>query len=115
MFLTPALDERLAVELGRRPTPHLVAPDEAAPGHLFLLPGEHPDAELLRDAEGGVWIGALDAVQSHDPGSLRFRAQARGVRRVRARSARRSAARPPLGGRSPVSPLRRVAPSEASR
>lgn len=82
VFLTPALDERLAVDLGRRPTPHLVAPDEAAPGHLFLLPGERPDAELLRDAEGGAWIGALDPVQGHDPGSLRFRALARGVRRI---------------------------------
>jgi predicted Zn-dependent protease len=82
VFLTPALDERLAVDLGRRPTPHLVAPDEAAPGHLFLLPGERPDAELLRDAEGGVWIGALDAVQGHDPGSLRFRALTQGARKI---------------------------------
>ncbi|MFP5288174.1 MAG: metallopeptidase TldD-related protein [Thermoanaerobaculia bacterium] len=82
VFLTPALDERLAADLGRRPTPHLVAPDEAAPGHLFLLPGEHPDAELLSGAAGGVWIGALDPVQGHDPGSLRFRALARGVRRI---------------------------------
>ncbi|HWM91910.1 MAG TPA: metallopeptidase TldD-related protein [Thermoanaerobaculia bacterium] len=80
VFLTPALDERLAIDLGRRPTPHLVAPDEAAPSHLFLLPGERPDAELLRNAEGGVWIGALDAVQGHDPGSLRFRALAQGAR-----------------------------------
>lgn len=82
VFLTPALDDRLAADLGRRPTPHLVAPDEAAPGHLFLLPGERPDAELLRGAEGGVWIGALDPVQGHDPGSLRFRALARGARRI---------------------------------
>ncbi|MEA2560477.1 MAG: PmbA protein [Acidobacteriota bacterium] len=82
VFLTPALDERLAIDLGRRPTPHLVAPDEAAPSHLFLLPGERPDAELLRNAEGGVWIGALDAVQGHDPGSLRFRALAQGVRKI---------------------------------
>lgn len=82
VFLTPALDERLAVDLGRRPTPHLVAPDEAAPSHLFLLPGSLPDADLLRNAEGGVWIGALDPVQSHDPGSLRFRTTARGVRRI---------------------------------
>jgi len=82
VFLTPALDERLAIDLGRRPTPHLVAPDEAAPGHLFLLPGERPDAELLRNAEGGIWIGALDSVQGHDPGSLRFRAIAQGVRRI---------------------------------
>jgi PmbA protein len=80
VFLTPALDERLAIDLGRRPTPHLVAPDEAAPSNLFLLPGRHPDAELLRNAEGGVWIGALDAVEGYDPGSLRFRALAQGVR-----------------------------------
>ncbi|HWM94118.1 MAG TPA: metallopeptidase TldD-related protein [Thermoanaerobaculia bacterium] len=82
VFLTPARDERLARELERRPTPHLVAPDEAAPSHLFLLPGERPDADLLRGAEGGLWIGALDAVQGFDPGSLRFRAMARGVRRI---------------------------------
>lgn len=82
VFLTPALDERLAADLGRRPTPHLVAPDEAAPGHLFLLPGENPDSELLRNADGGAWIGALDPVQGHDPGSLRFRALARGVRKI---------------------------------
>jgi PmbA protein len=82
VFLTPALDGKLAADLGRRPTPHLVAPDEAAPSHLFLLPGQRPDADLLRDAEGGVWIGALDAVQGHDPGSLRFRTTARGVRRI---------------------------------
>lgn len=80
VFVSPALDERLAIDLGRRPTPHLVAPDEAAPSHLFLLPGDRPDAELLRNAEGGVWIGALDAVQGYDPGSLRFRALAQGVR-----------------------------------
>lgn len=82
VFLSPALDERLAIELGRLPTPHLVAPDEAAPGHLFLLPGDRPDAELLRQAEGGVWIGALESVQGYDPGSLRFRALARAVRRI---------------------------------
>lgn len=80
VFLTPALDERLARQLDRRPTPHLVAPDEAAPSHLFLLPGERPDADLLRGAEGGLWIGALDPVQGFDPGSLRFRTIARGVR-----------------------------------
>jgi predicted Zn-dependent protease len=84
VFLTPALDETLALDLGRRPTPHLVAPDEAAPGHLFLLPGELADADLLRNAEGGVWIGALEPVQSHDPGSLGFRTTARGVRRIQA-------------------------------
>ena len=114
VFLTPALDERLAIDLGRRPTPHLVATDEAAPSHLFLLPGERPDAELLSDADGGLWIGALDPVQAttraasasgHRPGSPPDRG----------RSARRAASRPALGGRSPVSPLPERSRSEASR
>lgn len=88
VFLTPAVDDRLARELDRPPTPHLVAPDEASPSHLFLLPGNHSgatggaDSELLRAAEGGLWIGALDSIEDFDPGSLRFRAIARGVRRI---------------------------------
>ncbi|HET9229009.1 MAG TPA: metallopeptidase TldD-related protein, partial [Thermoanaerobaculia bacterium] len=82
VFLTPALDERLAIDLGRKPTPHLTSPDEASPSHLFLLPGERPDTELLSRADGGVWIGALDPVQAWDPGTLRFRTTARGVRRI---------------------------------
>lgn len=82
VFLTPALDEKLALDLGRKPTPHLTAPDEASPSHLFLLPGERPDSDLLRQAEGGVWIGGLDPVQAYDPGTLRFRTTARGVRRI---------------------------------
>lgn len=81
VFLTPAVDDRLARELDRPPTPHLVALDEAVPGNLFLLPGQ-PDADLLRAAEGGLWIGALDSIEDFDPGSLRFRASARGVRRI---------------------------------
>lgn len=82
VFLTPAVDDRLARELDRPPTPHLVALDEAAPGNLFLLPGSQTSADLLRAAEGGLWIGALDPVEGFDPGSLRFRATARGVRRI---------------------------------
>ncbi len=71
VFLTPAVDDRLARKLDRLPTPHLVAPDEAVPSHLFLLPGTLPDTELLRAAEGGLWIGALDPIEDFDPGSLR--------------------------------------------
>src|SRR6185295_2962634 len=37
--LTPAVDNRLARELGLAPTPQRVAPDEAVSAHLFLLPG----------------------------------------------------------------------------
>jgi PmbA protein len=80
--LTPALDGRLARALDRPPTAQRVAPDEAVPGHLFLLPGGASETELLQAAEGGVWIGALDPLEAFDPRALRFRAVARGNRLV---------------------------------
>jgi PmbA protein len=80
--LTPAADNRLARELGIPPTPQRVAPDEAVPGHLFLLPGNATEDELLQAAEGGVWVAALDPVEIYDPRALRFRAVARGVRGI---------------------------------
>ncbi|HEX7183614.1 MAG TPA: metallopeptidase TldD-related protein [Thermoanaerobaculia bacterium] len=82
VFLGPVVDERLARAMDCLPTPHLVAPDEAVAAHLFLAPGEQPDEELLRQADGGIWVGALDAVEGFDFRTLRFRAVARGVRRV---------------------------------
>lgn len=82
VFLTPAVDDRLARQLDRPPTPHLVAPDEAAASHLFLVPGETPDEQLLANSEGGLWIAALDPLESYNPYDLRFRATARGVRRI---------------------------------
>jgi predicted Zn-dependent protease len=81
--LTPAIDDRLARRLGRAPTAQRTAPDEAAAGHLFLLPGEAAGDDLLRAAEGGLWISALDPLEAFDPRTLRFRAVARGVRQVR--------------------------------
>lgn len=80
-LLTPAVDDRLARALGLAPTAHRVAPDEAAAGHLFVLPGE-PDGEILRRAEGGIWVSALDPLESFDTLGTRFRAAARGVRRL---------------------------------
>jgi PmbA protein len=80
--LTPAIDDRLARALDRPPTAQRVAPDEAVPGHLFLLPGTASEDELLQAAEGGVWIAALDPLEAFDPGALRFRAVARGARRI---------------------------------
>jgi predicted Zn-dependent protease len=80
--LTPALDDRLARELDRAPAAQRVAPDEAVPGHLFLLPGGAAEAELLQAAEGGIWIAALDPLEAFDPHALRFRAVARGARRI---------------------------------
>jgi PmbA protein len=80
--LTPAVDDGLARELGLPPTPQRVAPDEAVPGHLFLLPGKASEAELLRAADGGLWVSALDPLEAWDPGTLRFRTVARGVRAI---------------------------------
>ena len=82
VLLTPAVDEALTAEIGRPVTPHLVASDEALAAHPSLQPGEEADEELLRRAEGGVWVSALDGVQAFDPGTLRFRARARGVRHI---------------------------------
>lgn len=80
--LTPAVDDRLARELGVPPTPHRVAPDESAAGHLFLLPGGLPEEDLLRAADGGVWVSALEPLEAFNPYALRFRAIARGARRI---------------------------------
>ena len=84
VLLTPAVDDRLATLIGRPPTPHLVAPDEARASHLFAVPAgpTAAESELLGRADGGLWIGALEALEAYDPGSLRFRAVARGVRRL---------------------------------
>jgi predicted Zn-dependent protease len=82
VFLTPAVDDPLARKLDRLPTPHLVAPDEAAATHLFLVPGAAPDEQLLANTEGGLWIAALDPLEGYNPYDLRFRAVARGVRRI---------------------------------
>jgi predicted Zn-dependent protease len=82
VLLTPAVDEALAAEIGRPTTPHLVAADEALAAHPSLQPGEEADEELLGRADGGVWVAALDGVQAFDPAALRFRARARGVRRI---------------------------------
>jgi predicted Zn-dependent protease len=85
VFTTPAVDVRLAHEIGRQPTPHEMAPDETLAANLLLLPGAReplPEAEMLRQAVDGIWIGALGRLECFDPGRLRFRALAVGVRRI---------------------------------
>jgi predicted Zn-dependent protease len=77
---TPAVDERLARELALPVTPNAVSHDESRPDHLLLLPGGAAFAELARAAEGGLWVGALDPLESFDPMDLRFRATVRGAR-----------------------------------
>ncbi|HEV2852793.1 MAG TPA: metallopeptidase TldD-related protein [Thermoanaerobaculia bacterium] len=80
--LTPAVDDRLARELGLAPTPHRVAPDAAIPAHLFLVPGSASEESLLRAAEGGLWAAALEPLEVYDAHALRFRAVIRGARQV---------------------------------
>jgi len=82
VFLGPARGERLAHALNLPLTPNLVTPDEAQAAHLTLQPGEETEGELLRRAEGGVWISQLDPLEAFDRRALRFRAVARGVRRI---------------------------------
>src|SRR5262249_46040540 len=77
-----AVDDRLAPQLGLGTTPNLIAPREAVPTHLFLLPGEADEERLPAAAQGGVWIAALDPIECFDAHALRFRAVARGVRIV---------------------------------
>ncbi|HKI06586.1 MAG TPA: metallopeptidase TldD-related protein [Thermoanaerobaculia bacterium] len=80
--LTPAVDERLARELGVAPTPHRVSPDAAVLSHLFLLPGHASEQELLRAADGGLWAAALEPLEVYDAHALRFRAVIRGARSI---------------------------------
>jgi predicted Zn-dependent protease len=88
VFASPAVDPRLARELGRPPTPHALAPDETLASNLLLLPGDPAapggvaEAELLRSAEDGLFVGALRGVECFDLGRLRFRALALGVRQI---------------------------------
>src|SRR6185295_14359901 len=80
--LTPAVDDLLARELGVATTAQRVAPNEAVPAHLFLLPGSASEDDLLQAAEGGLWMAALERLEIFDPRALRFRAVARGVRAI---------------------------------
>jgi predicted Zn-dependent protease len=82
VFLGSARGERLAEALDLLPTAHLVAPDEACCSHLALQPGACSEEELLRRAEGGVWVNGLEPAEAFDPRALRFRAVARGARRI---------------------------------
>lgn len=83
VLLTPAVDSELAPELGLARTHHAIGPDDARPGQLFLTPGALDRDELLAAAGDGVWIGWLDDLRCYDPGGLRFRGTARGLREIR--------------------------------
>ena len=81
---TPALDTVSAARVGLAPTCHCTGGEEAYPLNTFLRPGKHGERDLLRIADGGVWVSRLDEVECFDPGRMRVRARARGVRRLRA-------------------------------
>lgn len=79
---SPAIDPDLGRRLGRTPTPHAIGYDESRARHLFVGGGETADDDLLAAADGGLWISALERPACHDPRKGRFRATARGVRRI---------------------------------
>ena len=80
---TPAVDAELAAARGLAPTPHSLAGDDSRAENLFLVPSQLDDGALAAAAAGdGLWIGWLDRVECFDPPTLRFRARARGVRRL---------------------------------
>jgi len=79
---TPAADPELAERLGVRPTPHATGIDDHRPLHLFLAPGSATPDDLLAAGEGGLWISGLTGAHRTEPVHGRFRAVARGVRRI---------------------------------
>ncbi len=80
---TPALDTATAARLGLEPTCNCTGGEEAYPLNTFLGTGDHDESALFEIADGGVWISRLDEVECFDPGRMRVRARARGVRRIR--------------------------------
>ena len=80
---TPALDQRQAAVLGLQPTGHAIGGADARAENLFLLPGEHDEAELLGLADGGIWVGRLGALECFEPGRLQIRAVLQDARRIR--------------------------------
>ena len=80
---TPALDTATAARVGLEPTCNCTGGEEAYPLNTFLGTGDHDDSALFEIADGGVWISRLDEVECFDPGRMRVRARARGVRRIR--------------------------------
>jgi predicted Zn-dependent protease len=80
---TPALDQRQAALLGLKSTAHAIAGNDARALNLFLSTGSADEEELLRAADGGVWIGWLDHLECFEPTRVQIRTHARGVRRIR--------------------------------
>ena len=79
---TPALNRYEAAEAGLEPTAQAIGGQDSMFGNLYLEPGEASESDLLRAADGGLLVGWLDPPECFDPTQLRFRALARGVRRI---------------------------------
>ncbi len=79
---TPALDQRQAAVLGLPPTAHAIGGNDARAQNVFLVAGGASGDELLRAAEGGLWIGWLDHLECREPNRVQFGARARGVRGI---------------------------------
>ncbi len=79
---TPALDSRQSAALGLQSTGHASGGGEARPENLVLLPGDLEDDELLRRADGGLWIPRLLRVECFDSHRMLLRLRARGARVV---------------------------------
>lgn len=80
---TPALSREQSQTVGLRATGQAVGGQDSFFGNLFLLPGAASEDDLLAAAEGGLYIGWLEAPECFDPERLGIRAVARGVRRIR--------------------------------
>jgi len=79
---TPAVDQELAEQLDLPPTPHGVAQEDSRASHLWMDAGSLSDRELFELADGGLWIGWLEHLECLDAAHGRFRARARGTRRI---------------------------------
>lgn len=80
---TPALNRHQGLASGLQPTGQAVGGEDSLFGNLFLRPGTASDEELLAVASDGLRIGWLERPECLDPGALKIRAHARGVRRIR--------------------------------
>ncbi|MEE8525619.1 MAG: metallopeptidase TldD-related protein [Thermoanaerobaculia bacterium] len=79
---TPALNLFQGAQAGLKPTAQAVGGQDSLFGHLYLLPGESSEEELLAAADGGLRIGWLDPPECDEPAQLRIRTTARCVRRI---------------------------------
>jgi predicted Zn-dependent protease len=80
---TPALDQRQAAIIGLAATGNAISGDDARAEHLAMQPGDADEANLRQAADGGLWVGWIEAAECFDPAHGGFRALLRGVRQIR--------------------------------